>query len=213
MMSGRLPDGRVPVLLSAHDEGLLAADATALADYLDREPCDVGGVAAQLVATRRVRRHRVVLRAADRDELAAGLRAVARGAQHPLVERSGRRAGSRTAFVFPGQGGQWPGMGAEAYRLLPGYRAEADTLDAAFLAAGLPSPLAFLTIDSYPDAPSQLELQGAQFVHAVALASVWRSHGIVPDLTIGHSLGEVAAAYVAETISLDDAVAVLAARA
>lgn len=213
MPSAGLPDGRVSVLLSAHDEDLLATDATALADYLDREDSDVGRIAAQLIATRRVRRHRVVLRAADRDELAAGLRAVARGEQHPLVERSARRAGPRTAFVFPGQGSQWPGMGAEAYRLLPGYRAVADTLDAAFLAAGLQSPLAFLTIDSESDTLSQLELQGAQFVHAVALASVWRSCGIVPDLTVGHSLGEVAAAYVAETITLDDAVAVLAARA
>lgn len=213
MPAARLPDGRVPVLLSAHDEDLLAADAAALADYLDRKGGDVGRIAAHLIATRRVRRHRVVLRAADRDELAAGLRAVARGEQHPLVERSARRAGSRTAFVFPGQGSQWPGMGAEAYRLLPGYRAAADDLEAAFLAAGLRSPLAFLTIASDPDTVSQLELQGAQFVHAVALASVWRSCGIVPDLTIGHSLGEVAAAYVAETITLDDAVAVLAARA
>ncbi|MGB3353220.1 MAG: hypothetical protein WBB00_10640, partial [Mycobacterium sp.] len=67
MPVARLPDGRVPVLLSAHDEDLLAADAAALADYLDREGSDVGRIAAHLIATRRVRRHRVVLRAADRD--------------------------------------------------------------------------------------------------------------------------------------------------
>lgn len=211
MSSGRLPDGRVAVLLSAHDEGLLAADATAILDYIDRERRDVGHVAAHLVAMRRVRRHRVVVRAADGDELAAGLRAVSEGREHPLVERSARRAAGRTAFVFPGQGGQWPGMGAEVYRLLPGYRDEIHRLDAAFLAAGLPSPVAFLTAE--PPAVSQIELQGAQFVHAVALASVWRSYGIVADLTIGHSLGEVAAAYVAEAITLGDAVAILAARA
>lgn len=213
MASGRLPDGRAAVLLSAHDEGLLAADATAILDYVDRQRCDVGHVAAHLVATRRVRRHRLVVRAANRDELATGLRAASDGREHPLVDRSARRAAGRTAFVFPGQGGQWPGMGAEAYRLLPGYRDEADRLDAAFLAAELPSPLAFLTADADPPAVSQIELQGAQFVHAVALASVWRTYGIVADLTVGHSLGEIAAAYVAEGITLGDAVAVLAARA
>ncbi|GAB3217992.1 mycobactin polyketide synthase MbtD [Mycolicibacterium hippocampi] len=217
MVSSRLPDGRVAVLLSAHDKSLLGADATALAGYLDRHRCEVAQVAAQLIATRRVRRHRAVIRAADRDELAAGLWAVAEGRPHPLVERCGRRTAARTAFVFPGQGSQWPGMGADAYRSVPGYRAEADRLDAAFLAAGLPSPLAFLTIDAGADTEtdtvSQLELQGAQFVHSVALASVWRSCGIVPDLTLGHSLGEVAAGYAAEVITLDDAIAVIAARA
>ncbi len=208
-----LPDGRDAVLLSAHDETLLAADARAVLDYVARVPCDVAQVAGQVLATRRVRRHRLVVRAADRDELTAGLRAVIDGADHPLVAASGRRVATRTAFVFPGQGSQWPSMGADAYRLLPVYRAEADRLDTAFQAAGLPSPLPFLTTACDPDAASQIELQGAQFIHAAALATVWRSCGVLPDLTIGHSLGEIAAAYVADTITVGDAVAVLAARA
>ena len=211
MTTGRLPDERVAIPLSAHHEDLLAADARAILDYLDRTPAEPAHVAAHLVATRRQRRHRAVVRVRGRDELVAGLRAVAEGSDHPLVARSAGRAGTRTAFVFPGQGGQWPGMGGEAYRQLPEYRAEADRLATAILAAGLPSPLPFLTADAEP--VSQYELQTAQFVHCVALAAVWRSCGVVPDLTIGHSLGEVAAAYVAETLSLDDAVTVLAARA
>lgn len=207
-----LPDGRCAVVLSAHDENLLGADARAVLDYLERVPCDVAQIAAQLLATRRVRRHRVVIRAADRTELVAGLRAVVDGAEHPLVAGSGRRVATRTAFVFPGQGGQWPGMGADAYRLLPVYRGEADRLDAAFQAAGLPSALPFLTSGD-TESVSQVELQGAQFIHAVALAAVWRSCGVLPDLTIGHSLGEIAAAYVADAMAVADAVAVLAARA
>ncbi|MDY6995244.1 MAG: mycobactin polyketide synthase MbtD [Actinomycetota bacterium] len=207
----RLPDGRVPVLLSAHDEQLLAADARAVLGYLDRTRPDVTEVAAQVNATRRLRRHRVALRAADPAELTAGLRAVASGQEHPLIARSSRREATRTAFVFPGQGGQWPAMGAESYRTLPVYRAEADRLDAALQAGGMPSALPFLTADV--QTVSQAELHGAQFIHAVALAAVWRSCGLLPDLTIGHSLGEVAAAYVAEAITLSDAVAVLGARA
>ncbi|WP_396836892.1 mycobactin polyketide synthase MbtD [Mycobacterium sp. ITM-2016-00317] len=191
----------------------MPADARAILDHLQRHPCDPAQVAGTIVATRRLRRHRVIVRAADLDELTTGLQAVADGRDHPLVTRSAARSG-RTAFVFPGQGGQWPAMGAQAYRELPVYRAEADRLAAAFLAAGSPSPLAFLTgTDTDPDAVSHLELQAAQFVHSVALTAVWRSCGIVPDVTVGHSLGEVAAAYVADTITLDDAVAVLAARA
>lgn len=207
------PDGRAAVLLSTHDQTLVAEDARAVLAYVDREHCDVAQVAAQVLATRRVRRHRVVVRAADRDELVAGLRAVIDGTEHPLVAASTRRVAMRTAFVFPGQGGQWPSMGAEPYRLLTVYRAEADRLEAAFDAAGLPSPLPLLTTSGDAETASQIELQGAQFVHAVALAAAWRSCGVLPDLTIGHSLGEIAAAYVADTITAADAVAVVAARA
>ncbi|MCV7401229.1 mycobactin polyketide synthase MbtD [Mycobacterium fragae] len=207
-----LPDGRVPVLISAHAEELIGPDAAAIADYLDRAP-DVGPaeVAATLLRLRRRRRHRAVVRAADRHELAAGLRALADGAEHPLITRSSETASPRTAFVFPGQGSQWPSMGAEAYQRLPVYRAEADRCADAFAAAGLPSPLPYLCAASDQEWP-QIHIQGAQFTHSVSLAQVWRSCGVLPDITIGHSLGEVAAAYVAGTIALSDAVAVVAAR-
>lgn len=213
MSCARLPDGRVPVVLTSHADDLLAEEARAILGYVETRRCEPAQVAAELAATRRVRRHRAVLRARDAAELADALRAVATGQPHPLVERSSRRSAGRTAFVFPGQGGQWPSMGAESYRRLPAYRDEADRLDAAFHVAGLPSPLRFLTTAAASDPVSQFELQGAQFVHSVALAAVWRAHRISPDLTIGHSLGEVAAAYVAGAITLADSIAVLAARA
>jgi mycobactin polyketide synthetase MbtD len=207
-----LPDGRVPVLLSAHDEDLIEADAEAILRYLDRSP-DVDSVAATLLRTRRIRRHRAVIRAADRTELADGLRALSARHEHPLVARSSESAGARLAFVFPGQGTQWPGMGAQAYDRLPAYRAEADRCAAAFIAHGDASPLPYLTTNGGTETFSQTETQSAQFTHAVSLAEVWRRCGIRPDITVGHSLGEIGAAYVAGMISLPDAVAAVAARA
>ncbi|MGV0814440.1 mycobactin polyketide synthase MbtD [Mycolicibacterium boenickei] len=218
-----LPDGRTPVLLTAHAEELLGADADAILRYLDTRPeASAADVAATVLTTRRLRRHRAVVRAADRDELAAGLRALTEGAEHPLVTRaqgttpaSGSQA--RIAFVFPGQGSQWPSMGVQAYDRLPAYRAEVDRCAAAFGAAGAASPLDYLLAE--PDSGavtndfSQVQIQGAQFVHGVALAEVWRSCGVLPDITVGHSLGEIGAAYVAGTITLPEAVAVVIARA
>ncbi|WP_375484804.1 mycobactin polyketide synthase MbtD [uncultured Mycobacterium sp.] len=206
----QLPDGRTPVLLSAHEHDLVGQDAAAILRYLEREP-SVAAVAATLLQIRRVRRHRAVVRAADRSELAAGLRALAGGDEHPLVAWSSMTDRPRIAFVCPGQGNQWPSMGAEAYGQLPAYRAEADNCAAAFIAAGHPSPLPYL-VDGQRDW-SQIEIQGAQFTHCVSLAQVWRSYGILPAITVGHSLGEVAAAYVAGAITLADAVAIVAARA
>lgn len=212
MSPGALPDGRVAIPLSAHADDLVAEDARSILEFHQRTNCTPDRIATHMVTTRRIRRHRAVVRARDGDELAEALRAVAEGREHQLVARSSRRTTGRTAFVFAGQGGQWPSMGAESYDRLPAYRAEADRLDAAFSAAGLPSPLRFLTTAADPLSVSQFELQSSQFVHSVALAAVWRGYGVLPDLTIGHSLGEIAAAYVAGTITLVDAIAVLAAR-
>ncbi len=215
MPAHRLPDGRIPVLLSAHEEDLIGQDAAAIGGYLRRfaEPeAPVAGVAATLLRTRRIRRHRALIRAADHTELAAGLAALADGDEHPLVARSSAAVAPRTAFVFPGQGTRWPSMGADAYRQLPAYRAEADRCAQAFAAAGLSSPLPYLVTGPAREW-SQIEIQAAQFTHAVSVAQVWRCCGVLPDVTVGHSLGEVGAAYVAGSIVLADAVAVVAARA
>lgn len=218
MVANPLPDGRTPVLLSAHADDLIGGDAAAILTYLDARPAvtDVDDVAATLLRTRRTRRHRAVLRAADIGELRAGLNALASGDEHPLLTRSASSAAGsvpRVAFVFPGQGSQWPSMGVDAYHRLPVYRAEADKCVAAFEAAGAVSPLSYLLAPDPTTEFTQVATQGAQFVHGVALAAVWRSCGVLPDITVGHSLGEIGAAYVAGTITLSDAVGVVIARA
>lgn len=212
-----LPDGRTPVVLSAHAEDLIGADAAAIAGYLQRRPAmtDVSRVAATLLRTRRVRRHRTLIRAADIGELTDALQALATGGEHSLVTRADRDHTGRIAFVFPGQGSQWPSMGAQAYAELPDYAAEVDRCAAAFGAAGHPSPLDYLMADAGARTNdfNQVQIQGAQFVHGVALARVWQSMGVTPDLTVGHSLGEIGAAYIAGTVTLADAVGIVHARA
>ena len=136
-----------------------------------------------------MRRHRAVVRAANRGELVDGLAALVDDDEHPLVARSSKSIAPYAAFVFPGQGNQWQSMGADAYRRLPAYRAEADRCAEAFVAAGLSSPLPYLQGDEAQEW-SRTQIQGAQFVHAVSLASQWRFCGVLPDIAIGHSLGE-----------------------
>lgn len=210
-MIGPLPDGRIPVVLSAHDEDLIAEDAAAILRHAETG-AGVSSIAAGLLRTRRIRRHRTVIRAADTDELVSGLNAVAAGEQHPLVAHSSLGTTRRAAFVFPGQGNQWPGMAAEAYRGLDSYRLEADKCAEAFVAAGAPSPVPYLTGSADGDWP-RVQVQAAQFTHAAALASVWQSCGLLCDIAVGHSLGEVAAGYVAGAVTLPDAVGVVTARA
>ncbi|MEB3067723.1 SDR family NAD(P)-dependent oxidoreductase [[Mycobacterium] vasticus] len=204
-----LPDGRIPVVISAHARDLVQAEAAALIRYLQQRPAGVAAVAQTLRATRSIRRHRAVIRARDTAELIGGLDAIYRDADHPLVARSGHQEQARTAFVFPGQGNQWPGMGADLLGVAA-YRAEADRCDAAFRRAGHASPLSYLC---GTDDPDPVVVQAAQFTHAAALAATWRHFGVLPDLTVGHSLGEFAAAYTAGMVDLDSAAAAVIARA
>lgn len=206
------PDARVLVVLTSHAEELLAADADAILRYLNHGT-DVSAVAATLLRTRRLRRHRAVVRAASITELTEGLRALSAGTEHPMVVKSSETSTGKTAFVFPGQGNQWPSMGADAYDRSPVYRVQVDECAQAFVDAGQASPLPYLTAQNDGGDWSQVEIQGAQFTHAVGLAGVWQSCGVTPDITVGHSLGEVAAAYVAGRMELADAVAVVIARA
>jgi mycobactin polyketide synthetase MbtD len=223
MVTGAFPDGRTPVVLSAHGEGLIGQDAAAILAYLDghRTVTEVADVASRLHRTRRLRRHRAVVRATDITELREGLGALAADDDHPLVTRAtapGRTADrGRTAFVFPGQGSQWPSMGVDAYARLPEYRAQVDECATVFVSMTSASPLEYLLADPAAELRTndftQVQIQGAQFVHGVALARVWQAAGVLPDLVVGHSLGELGAAYVAGTITLAAAVGVVIARA
>ncbi|MBS9534543.1 nocobactin polyketide synthase NbtC [Mycobacterium sp. M1] len=208
-MSHRLPDGTVPVLVSAASPDLLRADVAALLHYLTEHPgVTPDAVAAMLFRTRDVRRHRTVALVRDRAELLTAWQAVVDGRDHPGVHFAVATAG-RVGLVFPGQGGQRPGMGRLYYDTVPAYRAEADRCAAAFPAA----PLRYLLDDDCPDTGRAGLVQPALFIQMAALAAMWRDCGIAPAAVIGHSQGEIAAAYVAGAVTLDDAARAVMVRA
>ena len=116
-------------------------------------------------------------------------------------------------FVFPGQGGQWPGMALELLDRSPVFAESMEACDAA-----LSPHLDFPVVDvlrGVPGAPA-LEavdvVQPALFAVMVSLASLWRSFGVEPAAVVGHSQGEIAAAHVAGGLSLSDAALIVAAR-
>ena len=116
----------------------------------------------------------------------------------------------KIAFVFSGQGGQWPGMGRRLMDQEPIFRAALERCEAALKALTDWSLLAELNA---PEGQSRLDeinvIQPTIFAIQVALAELWRSWGIEPDAVIGHSMGEVAAACVAGVLSLEDAARVI----
>jgi acyl transferase domain-containing protein/acyl carrier protein len=127
------------------------------------------------------------------------------------VEPGGLR---KVAFLFAGQGAQYPGMGAALYRQFPVFRAEVDACDAAF-APHLGRSIKEVMFGGGADAEELQQTRSTQpalFTLEYALARLWLSWGIRPNVMIGHSIGEVAAAAVAGLFSLDDAARLVAAR-
>jgi len=211
----RLPNDRVPVLLSSDSRDLLRAEAAALLSYVaDHPEVTAQAIAGMLFRTRAARRHRALAMVADQDELVSALRAVVDDREHPLLVRSNTSAvARRVAYVFPGQGGQRPGMGRLFYESSPAFRAEVDRCAEAFAMQSGESPLDYLLDEQLPDEGSVATVQPALFTQMAGLAAMWRSFGIAPKATIGHSQGEIAAAYVSGAITLADGVRVVAVRA
>ncbi|MEE2854191.1 MAG: SDR family NAD(P)-dependent oxidoreductase [Actinomycetota bacterium] len=203
----------IPWVISARSPEALAGQAQRLLDRLDADagvrPVDVG---VSLATTRAAFEHRAVLLGADREALAAGLAGLASGRPDAgaLVGRT-RSVGQRV-FVFPGQGSQSLGMGAELYGRFPVFARAFDEAVAA-VDAHARLPLREVMWGSDPELLQRTEFaQPALFVLEVALAALWQSFGVTPDVVIGHSVGEIAAAHVAGALSLPDAARLVAAR-
>ncbi|PZG24200.1 hypothetical protein C1I98_35805, partial [Spongiactinospora gelatinilytica] len=119
----------------------------------------------------------------------------------------------KVVWVFPGQGAQWQGMGRELAASSTVFREAVEECAAAFgpfVDWSLVDVLAGRADESWLERVDVV--QPALFAMMVGLARVWRAHGVEPDAVIGHSQGEIAAAYVAGALSLPDAARVVTLR-
>lgn len=214
MSSHRMPDGSIPVLLSADTPDLLREEAAAIGAYArEHTAVTAGEIAVMLFRTRVARRHRALALVDGGETLAAALAAVAAGREHPAVIRSSAVTARKHTFVFPGQGGQRPGMGAVFYDRAPAYREEVDRCAAEFAELFGNAPLDYLLDDSVAADDSARIVQPALFLQMAGLAALWKSAGVQPAAVVGHSQGEIAAAYVSGRMTRRDALLVVGARA
>ncbi|MBT2230736.1 type I polyketide synthase, partial [Nonomuraea sp. NEAU-A123] len=211
---GGLPPAVVPMVLSGKAPEALRGQAARLAAHLaEHEDLDLADVAHSLVTSRSTWEHRAVVVAGDRAELLAGLTALSEGEPAADVIEGEATAERRAVFIFPGQGSQWAGMAVELLDSSPVFARRMDEC-----AAEIESYVDWRLLDvlrGEPGAPSFERLdvvQPALFAVMVSLAALWESLGVRPAAVVGHSQGEVAAAYVAGGLSLADAVRVIVLR-
>ncbi|RBQ20874.1 type-I PKS [Spongiactinospora rosea] len=196
----------VPWVISGRDAGALRDQARRLAGFVSADSSlqavDVG---ASLAGSRSIFAHRAVVVGGDRAELLAGL-------EEPTCAGVAGDMG-KVVWVFPGQGAQWQGMGRELLASSSVFREAVEECAAAF---GPFADWSLMDVLAGQADESWLErvdvVQPALFAMMVALSRVWRSHGVEPDAVIGHSQGEIAAAYVAGALSLADAARVVTLR-
>ena len=217
----------LPWILSGRGERGLRAQAQRLREFLAGAPMPEVQEVGCALAARPLLEDRAVLLGDDREQLLAGLGALAAGEPASGVVR-GRATGGRLALMFTGQGAQRVGMGRDLYTTFPAFRAAFDEICTQLdphlghslrevMFGQTHSADAHVGLESAPElAGGELDstalAQPALFALEVALYRLVEVWGVRPDFLIGHSVGELAAAHVAGVFSLADACRLVAAR-
>ncbi|WP_307630049.1 type I polyketide synthase [Streptomyces turgidiscabies] len=204
-------------LVSGRTAAGLSAQAGRLREWVTERPgLEPADVAWSLAATRSVFEHRAVVLGADRAELVAGLESVAAGVSSGAVVSGVARSDARVGLVFAGQGSQWLGMGRGLYEGSAVFARVFDEVTGLLeLELGVSVRDVVLGAEGVDEGlvNQTLYAQTGLFAFEVALAEVLRGVGVVADAVVGHSVGELVAAYVAGVLSLPDACRLVAARA
>jgi acyl transferase domain-containing protein/NADPH:quinone reductase-like Zn-dependent oxidoreductase/SAM-dependent methyltransferase len=205
------PDDDLPLFLSARSEKSLRAFAASLAGSLEEtDGRQLPDIARTLALCRDHQRLRAVFTRGGTQDLIQRLRRFGNAAgESGRLNAAGETVGENCpgAFVFSGNGGQWPGMGGALFRENAVFARAIEEIDVFFRTLRNVSIIdVILNPGNYPHAVSHTEeSQPLLFAVQVGLVRVLRAKGITPDFTFGHSVGEIAAAHAAGALSLSDA--------
>ncbi|HEX3599214.1 MAG TPA: SDR family NAD(P)-dependent oxidoreductase, partial [Lacipirellulaceae bacterium] len=214
--------------LTAKSDAALRQQATQMAEYLAQHPDMAAADVCWSANTGWTDfNHRAVVTATDTSQLRERLGAF--GASGPESAKPPTVAGIKQAtvrsigrpniaFLFTGQGAQYVGMGRQLYETQPAFRDALEKCDAVLRKCwngesllGILYPAASSKADSERVHQTQYT-QPALFALEYALAELWASWGVKPDIVLGHSVGEYAAACAAGVMSFADGLRLIAER-
>ncbi|HLT40953.1 MAG TPA: type I polyketide synthase [Enhygromyxa sp.] len=202
----------IPLVVSARTEASLREQAARLRSHIAARPAlELVDVAHSLIATRTQFDCRAVVVADDRQQALDTLDALARLSPDARYVSANAEVEGKVVFVFPGQGSQWPAMASALLRESSVFREHMQAC-----ADALAPHVDWSLLDVLDGEPSLLErvdvVQPVLWAMMISLAGVWRSLGITPDVVVGHSQGEIAAAHIAGILSLADSAKIVALR-
>jgi polyketide synthase 12 len=206
---------RVPLLISAKSEIALRAQAERLHAYLlDHPDLTLADVAHSLATTRAHFERRASVTATDIKDALAALEALARGDSDSRIVEGEARVEGKVAFVYAGQGTEWPNMAKTLTQISDRFREQLEACDRALSAYIDWSVIAVLDgAEGAPTLDRTDVVQPVLFAVTTALSALWRLVvGVEPAGLVGYGLGELTAAYVAGALSLDDAARIVAHR-
>ena len=196
------PDAGFMIPLSARTSKSLAESAGRLREMLDERPMDLYTLAGSLSRRRTHFATRAALAVRDLQELGEALAAVAEERAPVATVDEGER---RLVMVFAGQGTQWAGCGRDLYDANPVFRRVIDAVDEHW------REYSEISLREACFAASQSKLDECELAQPVifmlqcALVELFKTWGVYPDCVVGHSSGEVAAAYACGALPLGDA--------
>jgi acyl transferase domain-containing protein/NADPH:quinone reductase-like Zn-dependent oxidoreductase/SAM-dependent methyltransferase/acyl carrier protein len=210
------------LVLSARSEEALRASAIRLSAWLNARSNANGStpvlpdLAYTLGARRNHHPYRLTLSARSIGEAIQEFNGYAEGQPGSKVRMAfapRRTDPPRVAFVMSGMGPQWWGMGRELIQHEPVFRQSIERCDAIMRPWARFSLLEELGRTEEASQLHRTEIaQPAIFAMQVALSKLWKSWGVQPSATLGHSVGEVAAACVAGVLSLEEAARIIVLR-
>ena len=188
--------------LSARSTGALTRSVQRLRNVLDEQDFDLYTLAANLGRRRSHFATRTSFAARNRHELSDALDAFAADPTPVATVDEGTK---RLLMVFSGQGTQWAGSGRELYDADPVFRRAIDAIEEHWRQHSHTS-LREGCFSARQDELNEVRLaQPAIFMIQCALVELLKTWGVYPDCVIGHSSGEVAAAYACGALSLAEA--------
>ncbi|HEY2024017.1 SDR family NAD(P)-dependent oxidoreductase [Paraburkholderia sp.] len=202
-----------PLVLTARSPAALAALAARYHARL-QNGADWAALAASAARRREWLEHRAVIAPPDVHAGCAALLLLADTTDQPLPEYVARgqavTAGTGVAFVYAGNGCQWAGMGKQLYAEDPVFRAALDDVDALWCADGSDSLVDVLRAGASAEWLAATEnAQPLLFAIQVGITRVLGARGIEFDAALGHSVGEIAAAWASGALTLAEAVRVI----